>query len=99
MFSYAYLFLFHRARRIRNKVPLTHNSVAMAIHAPLSPNMLPRKYASGILTAHTLRRFSTLDKRVSPAPLKTPAATIDAPYKGSAKASILRIRVPSIRIS
>lgn len=52
------------------------------------------KSASEIRTHHMLTRFIALGRSVSPAPRKTPAQQIDAPYRGYAISSIRRTSVP-----
>ena len=78
-----------RINLVKNIMPLKHSSKHMAIQMPVNPKLPTSKNDKGIRTHHKLTRLSTLLISVSPAPLSTPAATMLAPYKGSAKASIL----------
>ncbi len=70
----------------------------IAIHAPFKPYFLVNTSASVIRTNHILPKFIILGINVSPAPRNEPAATMDAPYIGSANASIRNTIVPSLRI-
>jgi hypothetical protein len=71
----------------------------MATHTPSKPNLGAKNAPRGMRIPHMLKRFMQLGIRVSPAPLKTPEATIDAAYIGSAKASMRRTFVPRARIA
>ena len=64
------------------------SSTAMAVHMPVRPKRGTSSSALPTRTSQILPRFKRLGTSVSPAPRSAPAATIDAPNKGSARSSM-----------
>ena len=79
--------------------PLKHNSIHIASQAPLKPITGAREAANVNRTPHIERKFIPHGTNVSPAPTKTPYATILAANIGSAHASIRNAITPRSRIS
>ena len=74
--------------RIRKIIPLKQSSIAIAIQTPCNPIVADSNTARVIRTTQMLPKFMEQGIRVSPAPTKTPYATMLAANMGSAKASI-----------
>lgn len=74
---------FPRSSRTRNSTPRTHSSTHMASHTPTSPIRGARRLAAVMRTPHMLTRFRMLGTRVSPAPRRAPATTMEAANSGS----------------
>ena len=64
------------------------SSTAMAVHMPVRPKRGTSSSALPTRTIQMLPKFRRLGTSVSPAPRSAPAATIDAPNKGSARSSM-----------
>ncbi len=83
-------------RRHKKRIPRTDNSMAIALHTPTRPIFGESKVANGKRTSHIETRLKSDGIIVSPVPLRTPVATIEAANRGSAKASIRKTLTPSI---